>query len=90
MPRRTAPKPASETDYADHLKHKAGPSRAYFEDSHVLHIPVRRPVLSLPEPVDVSRALCRPRVEEWEMELIIEARQRERRAELVLFRGLTG
>jgi hypothetical protein len=39
--RRTAPKPASETDYADALKYRRGPSGVYFEDSHLMAAWVR-------------------------------------------------
>jgi hypothetical protein len=72
-------------------RHDSKPATGLAEDiraQHILHIPVRKVALALlPEPVDVSRAIGRPPLE-WETLEIIEARRRERRAELVLFRGL--
>lgn len=56
---------------------------------HLLHMPVRRiaPPSLAPEPVDVMYVLGRP-LAEWEMYLVIEARQQERARELVLLAGI--
>jgi hypothetical protein len=59
---RTAPKPASETDYADQLKYQRGPAKQYFEDGHLLAMPVREedPVVARAAALTVcDRALSR-------------------------------
>ena len=55
-------------------------------EHHALHIPYIRTV-PLPEPVDGSWIGWR-RTLPWEAGLVVEARHRERRAELALLAGL--
>ena len=59
---------------------------AVLEGEHYLHIPRTRTV-PLPEPV-ATDVLNGRQPEAWEEPLIVAARERERRLELVLLRGL--